>query len=519
MTEGVRRRQTLHQIQSRLMSLGNSNWNRWSMFSTEQNLSIDMFCSRINALGFEVSAQDMVTLWRAVGITKNEMDYNEFIRFMQANVSQNSQKSLNDLFGTDTRIVLNKFIDADQSVSGYVSFRAFTEICNYFSIPKSEILDLSSKYDEENTGYVKYFKLLADLSYSKEEIPTPKFNAPNLVIPKSDYNDESFNEYSSSPSARNRRQNYDSQENSSPYRGYSPDRRSQTYSADYSPDRKSYDYSPERRSFDYSPSAQNYSSPLPAQSPSSPGGRRLDPSIFGQYSPRSPPTPLSPSVGGRGKLDPAIFGQYSPKSPSSPSSGGRGRLDPSIFGEKPVILYSEQEKFNADECPNCEQIRGLSPDELLSFISKQVSKYFKGGKSAFSRWRGGGDYLDVESLRNGLARDANVLIPRRDLEAVLDRYGGELNLSSFVRMLSDGSSVPETRRGGGRRSNDPAIQRIADQVKGDAWEDVVIRARSAEEMCRGFNYIGMSVSENDVQTLMQKLGRSGFINAIRACLE
>ncbi|EAY08739.1 hypothetical protein TVAG_251650 [Trichomonas vaginalis G3] len=511
MTEGIRRRQTLQQIQSRIKSLGTSDWNIWNMFSTEDNLSIEQFSSRIYALGFEVSQQDIAILWRAVGITSNTMTYNDFIRFLQYQGSESNNNlnlSLNDRLRSNAREFLNKFLESDQNASGLVTYRIFNEIGDYFSIPKSEIQDMIDRYDDEGTGYIKYFKLISDICYSKNDIPTPKFSAPPLEIPPSPHriNDDLQRNQNSSPN-KSRRSTYDPTPTSSPYRQYSSERND------------SFEYSPERRSEDYSPNSVHSpyrDFPSANSSPNmSPSGRRLDPSIFGQFSPKSP---SSPSFGGRDKLDPSIFGQYSPKSPSSPSSGGRGKLDPSIFGEKPVIMTSEQPEFNADECTNCERLNNLPPKELVKIISQQVSKFFRGGKQAFSKWRGKSEYLDVEDIRNGIARDTNILVQRRDLQEIIKIYGGPFNLSSFVRMLSDGSSYSESRNRD-VTEGEAAISRIASQIRNDSWEDVVIRARNAQEMCRGFKEIGMRVSESDIQNLMQKLGRSGFINAIRSKLD
>lgn len=527
MSESKRLRQMLQAIQSRLQTLGNSNKSRWNIFSNASEINVEQFCQRISVLGIDTTPQEVLTLWRAVGISTETMQFTDFVRFLQSSsdeipfsedFSAKRSKNIADIFGSNYKRLLSKFTEADPTVTGFITQRGFNEIAAWYGLSnKGDIRSIIQKYADDN-GNIMYFQFIADLCYGA--FSQQSRQRKNLAPPSIDTSFRtSFDDLSGSQQSPV--QSYQPQAKSelraSPQRSPRRNDLNDSFSRDIDP------YIPQPSTPNYSYNRYNesqFSTPprrimkqQPATSP-----RRNEPF----FSPRS--SGGSPGSGGRGKLDPAIFGQYSPRSPpASPSSGGRGKLDPAIFGEKPVVqAVPEQPEFNADDCTSAERVSGLAPAQLVELISTQVSKNFKGGRQAFVKWRGKDETLSANDIRNGLARDANIVVPLRDINVIVNQYGGPLSLSSFVRMLSDGSSLAESHKSmsGMMKTTDDeaAIIRIAEQVHGNEWEDVVARARNAEEMCRGFKNLGIRVSQDDVRTLMSKLGRSGLISAINSRL-
>jgi Ca2+-binding EF-hand superfamily protein len=519
MSESKRRRQILQSIQSRILTLGNSNRDRWNIFSIEPEITIEQFCQRIGALGISIEPHEILTLWRAVGISNDTMQFADFVRFLQASSedicgcedsSVKRSKNISEIFGTNYKRLLGKFAESDPTITGFITHRAFNDIAAWYGLTnRSDIRMIVQKYDD-GSGNITYFQFIADLCYDSFSPPQERRAPPPPSIDTSF--STSFESFTSSPI--------------SPCQSYQPQSGSElryTPQLQRSPRRNDCDdsfsrdqdiYPPQREmlnhSYDgYATPPRRSPKPVPFTSP-----RRND----SRYSPRL--SGGSPSSGGRGKLDPEIFGQYSPRSPpTSPSSGGRGKLDPAIFGEKPVIqTVIEQPEFNADDCVNAERINGLTPAQLIELISKQVGKHFRRGKQAYIKWRGKDDLLTANDIRNGLAKDANIVVPLRDINVVMNQYGGPFSLSTFIRMLSDGASLAENKKSpGGMRQiteNEAAIIRIAEQVHGNEWEIVVAKARNAEEMCRGLKNLGIRVSQDDIRVLMAKLGRSGLIKAI-----
>ncbi|OHT07132.1 hypothetical protein TRFO_01231 [Tritrichomonas foetus] len=490
--------------------------------------------------------------------------------------SSSSYNSLIDSMKSNTRSVLMKFIEFDPSTTGTVTHRTFSDICSWFATndDQTAIRQILNQYDPQNTGDMNYFYFLGDLcsntSYAAGGISRNANNNQSSYKPPSlEVNFENQRNESplNSPSAYAKP--------TSPYAPTSPKGSMGNY--DFYRERNNYD-SPIRNAYD-SPSRNAYDnprSPLSGNSPSydkydnyeknhdrnyewnydqnyggydnyndanysSPSSNRRGNNYNSPLSYRSPPgsansqynnynssnnspTPERRTTsGGRGRLDPAIFGESGPsRSPiGSGSPGGRHRLDPSIFGQKPQLEATpEQPVKHADDYVNADHIQGLTPGQLIELISKQVSRVSRGSKQCYSRWRGSHEHLDANDLRDGLARDANIVIPLRDLQLIVNQYGGPMNMSAFVRMLGDGSkfALENSSIDGMRRSteDEAALIRIADQVIGTQWEDMIFRSRSAEDIVRGFAMIGVNTTENDIRTLTSKYGLMGFVDAIKA---
>lgn len=439
------------------------------------------FSIRLQGYGINMNPQDVATLWRATGITSDCMQFNDFIRFLQAesiNVPSSSPSNVSpdillDTLRSNKRALLMKFIEADPRTSGRISHRAFSDICSWFGSAEnqSDTRQIISRYDPMGKGVFNYFNLMSDLVEDDHSAPI------------NSYSYQSNQGYPTSPT----------QAPASP-----------RFSPKAPPIDVSYSHSPERNlnydnnSYNFGLSNQNSSPKSPNKTPTSSGGRnRLDPAIFGTSS-QQQHVNSGTSSGGRGRLDPAIFGQRSPTSDSVP--------------EQPVQ--------HADDFVNAEHVSGLTPNQYVELISKQVSRVSRGSKQCYSRWRGNLDLLDATAIRDGLAKDANIVLPYRDLELIVNHYGGPMNLSSFVRMLSDGSQYAEQNKtiDGVRKAteDEASIIQIADQVIGTKWEEYVLRSSSAEEVARGFAQLGIEADSNVIRRLMAKLGSNGFVDAIKA---
>jgi hypothetical protein len=251
------------------------------------------------------------------------------------------------------------------------------------------------------------------------------------------------------------------------------------------------------------------------RSPRSGGRTRLDPAPFGESAAVRPAS----GSGGRGALDPAIFGDSVRRRSSGEGSGGRGHLDPAIFGaRRPTEDLPEQPRMSADDVAGAEAVDGLTPNQLMSMISRQVARISRGSKQVYNKWRGPRDLLDAESLR-----DANIRVPLRDLQVITTQYGGPMSLSAFVRMLGDGAkfadqsaSIDALQRA---TEDEATLIKIADQVVGNDWQDVILRSRTAEDVVRGLSRYGIRVTESEIWTLMSKLGKTGLVDAIRARIQ
>lgn len=229
--------------------------------------------------------------------------------------------------------------------------------------------------------------------------------------------------------------------------------------------------------------------------------------------------------------EPELFSRIpssnSPDSPNrNPPSGGRRNLDPMIFGARNVSSASKSSRSSTpahdqeiDEAfKGTERVSGISLKKLVSLISEHVYQNYPNGKSCYLKWRGIHSGIEAEDLRNGLARDSKILITIEDANKIISKYGGPLSLSTFSRMLSDGTRFAEEEKSGQQEltNDEEAILKIAHNVKGNKWEDMIYRAPDVVDIVNGFADMGIIVNEDDIRVLTQKIGKTGLVNAIRA---
>jgi hypothetical protein len=107
-----------------------------------------------------------------------------------------------------------------------------------------------------------------------------------------------------------------------------------------------------------------------------------------------------------------------------------------------------------------------------------------------------------------------VTVALREIEDLIDAYGGPMPLSAFVRMLSDGSrsAAPPTEE-------DAAVMEIARRVRGEKWEQIIFRSTTVDDIVRGLADEGIEVTEPEIRLLTSKLGRMGLIDAVHAKMD
>lgn len=375
--------------------------------------------------------------------------------------------------------LLNKFIEADTTIKGRVSHQVFSETVNNFA-RDFNIKILIKKYDPNNSGSIRYFPILTELC-DPNSLSTPLFQSTEENIPLTDIENEKV-------------ETPQTQENPEPT----------------SPRRKSNNESPVFEAPDVIPSSQFEHEGEVSELTLPPPSNDAVPSQ--RYSPRS-------------NLDSDIFAGLWKKGNTNPSytarGGGRGKLDPLIFGEKPLSrMKFEQKQLEADECKNAKTINGLSNSQISSLITKNVGRAFRGSKHAYEKWRGSEELLTPSNLRNGLARDCNIILPLDSLSQITSSYGINISHSGFVRMLADGAKYSQDT------SNHPteltvdevALRKIAQEIHGNEWEDIILHSRSVEDIVRGLDSIDITVDPSEIRLLTSKLGKTGLIEAIHAKL-
>lgn len=611
-------RRKLSEIQERLFGLGSTNKSRWDKFSPTAELTVGQFRAQVKNFGIDLTIQDCATLWRAVGINSSNMNFGEFVKFINSNSlasdDYDSPFSIVEICKQNKKQLVNRLIEIDPQITGKTTYKGLYEVMSWLGVDnKNDISNLAQKYDLTGSGEVLYFHLLCDLCYSggfeakssssdrigsSYDLPPPiDISNSNKTLdysPRSprratDFYDEFMNSRRNSDIETSRTlRRYSGYENGYGHYGldlpnerrdyYLPNdfgrtgwspvsdnvfntvsriernyqrgkdalytgfgRTSQGWGSDdhmnqfrqrgTSSTNSLHGFGARSDNFpnnSFNNNNMDFASTSPfgggIPSPGSIGSDRPRNQSLGSdrikstpdYEPRR--SPSSPKV-----LESSLFPSPTKNlSPGSPG-GGRGKLDPSIFGHKPVVEPPpETPVFDADKCKNAERIFGLPLPQLIEVVSKHVARSFKSSKAAFGKWRGKNDFLNAQDLRNGLARDCDILITREDANSIVQQYGGPMNMSSFVRFLSDGSKYEEQHKslqGLKQATGEEAVwRRVANSVKGYDWESIVMKARNADELIYEFRRRGVNIESSDLYYITSKYGRSNFINAVRARL-
>ena len=512
MSEKQYYRKLLLAVQDKIRGLGATNRNRWAAFCYNKSMSYDEFVGKMDKYNVQYEPGDLRVIWDSVGITSDDMNFQDFLKLMQADVDElNPVKSgrgstgrappANDYYADqpsygapapsygapasrggamgdscvdiiheNLRDIVIGCMSRDSLMTGEISRNGFVDVCASYGVRESMpgFSRLVSIGDASGSGLIQYFTVAAHVC-STAAVPAndppmrrgfeqPAFDDPPM---RRGFEQPAFDE----PPRRG---------------GYEPEE------------------TPVQRRTAYESSIAFGESPAT--------------SAVGNPSQRRTAYESSISFG----VDPAPRQTFS-RGSSGYGSGGYGSGG-----------YGSGSGSGAgfDEFANMER-GSTNPNEVLKNISLKVTENIGNSKQAYQKWRGMKDKLGAEEIRQGLIRDCKYVVPIDVLQEICSRYGGQLNLTGFVRMMGDGTSIAEEtpRRSSGGRSmgmpdrpmtdDDRTIEDIALQLQGKDWENVVSRARNADDLCRAFQKLGCRVDENRVRVLVSKQGRNGFLDSIQ----
>lgn len=574
MSEKQYYRDLLLRVQDKIRSLGATNRNRWAAFCYGRSMTIDEFSEKMKKYNLTFQGNDLNVLWNSIGI-EGDMTFTEFLKFMQTDVddfvpvvstrrtyaneepsdlpplqkayetpnydnkfdrspyggnsnydqspynaggntsydyakpvrgsdySPNYGGYGNDRFNDDDRFGGDKYaapssgslsnssasdlihenlrdivigcMSKDLLITGEVSKSAFIDVCTKYGVPESSFgfNKIITVGDPTMSGLIQYFTVAAHVCQ----------NAQNALPPL----DTGANNF----------------------------RSEQKYS--YEPPRDTY----ESNVSNYEPkpvSPKNYRNQVDFNSPTGPADgirkassrsddvrqRKLayESSIsFGE-------TPDPPQLVKTAIQDHNIFGAPEPyKAPQSPARAV----------QSPQNFYQAPPAQNYYQSPNSAPRE--NPDDVLMKIGQVVA-----GKSTllFNKWRGYNTRMTAADLQKGLLREYDMNISIETIQEICDRYGGELNLSGFVKLMADGASMQPAAKGratytGSSRKmteDDQTIDDIARQFSGQDFESIVAKARNADDLCIIFSRCGINFDEARVKKLVAKQGKNGFVDAI-----
>lgn len=556
-------RDLLLRVQDKIRGLGATNKNRWAAFCYGGSMSLPEFTDKVKKYNVQFNDGDMDIIWDSVGIS-GDMKFTDFLKFMQTDVDDfnpvTSQRGRSappqssgmsqardayetpsygggnnynqpsyggdrfggdrfggdrfgndnyggDRFGNDNfdgdrfggndrfgqapppslggnaddlihenlRDIVISCMSKDSLMTGEVSRNAFLDICSKLGITESlpgfsKILQAG---DPSYSGLIQYFTIASKIC-SDSALPSTG---------GSGYGAGSGSSYGGygAPASK-------------PSYGYDAPAPKPSYGGGFDEPRSSYrdkgdnislrDTAPKRDAFNDNPAPRKsaYQSSISfgddggAPQPRQRKAAMEESNIWGDPAPR----------------------QASPQRASLPIGGGYGASYSAASGDA---------------------------DEVLAKISTKVSEGIGNSSAAFNKWRGYNTRLVPEDLLKGLQRDCDYSPPLEVVREICSRYGGELSLTGFVKMMGDGTTMgqksaqarpkssftPSTRK---MTEDDQTIEDIAAQFNGRDFELIAGRARNAEELCNIFRRNNIQFDESRVKKLIAKQGKNGFCDSI-----
>ena len=462
-----------------ILDIADNNKKRWSHFSGDGPLTFDRFAKKLVELKITRNPDDAATVWQAFNPAGSEMQFREFIQFLQNDKLQASpaaEKSSSD-GGAMAKLYEQRreFIDyclgIDKRVSGTITEKQLTLFAmeNGVVSKPGELFVVVSQVCKQKSGEIPYFKLMHKLTQMGGDDFVLETSGPRQHL------DEDI------------------------FGG------GETKSAKKAGGRSHLD-----------PSIFGESQPKsPAHESKARQG--LDPSIFGERS-GSTREPESRS-GGRAQLDPSIFGEKSGSREAESRSGGRAQLDPSIFGEKHVEAGARAAPAAKIDLENAKDCTDYNADQTISLVARIANSKFKSIRDCFGSWRGGSDRLSWEDIYRGMVNDAKMEISPEIIESLVEEYGGDLTVSSFTRLVSDGArlNAPEPVREAPPppSERDIMLDKIATALKGKTWEVTVKSSKNALDLSRNLKKFGIDLKSEKLRGTFEELGIRKIVEEIK----
>ena len=436
-----------------ILDIADNNKKRWSHFTGDGPLTFDRFSKKLVELKITRNPDDAGVIWQAFGPQGKEMQFREFIQFLQNDKLAEPVAAKSSDSGAMARLrdLRREFIEyclsIDKSISGFISERQLTSFAmeNGVVSQPNELFVIVSQVCKQKSGEIPYFKLMHKLT---------SLGGDDFVLntsgPRQHLDEDIFGGESKTTSGKKA------------------------------------------------------------------GGRsHLDPSIFGESQPKSPAHESKARHG----LDPSIFGERTSTAQAESRGGARAQLDPSIFGEKPVEAKVQAAPAAKIDLENAKDCTDYNADQTISLIARVANSKFKSIRDCFGCWRGGSDRLSWEDIYRGMVNDAKMEISPEIVESLVQEYGGDLTVSSFTRLISDGArlNTPEPVREAPPppSERDIMMEKIATALKGKTWEVTIRGSKNALDLSRNLKKFGINLKSEDLRGTFEELGIRKIVEEIK----
>ena len=521
-TETERLRKILLSMQDRIKGLGSTNRNRWFALCDDKTMTVQQFAQKMDKYNVPYQNGDIELIWESVGVTKEQMDYTEFLKFVQADVDE--FKPVQPRPAPVPEL-------APQGQKGGDIYDNFVGYNDFVNRPNPGNLDNygAGNFGSYGGGYDNYGGYASN-AYNNYG-PGPYGGGGGAF--NSSYGAQPSASGLNSTADQIIRQNLREFVNScmsvdSMLMGEVSQSGLDSIVA----------------KFGITASTPGYRSLLNVADPkatglikyfvlaeavcsgniSAPIGGKNYSNYDDNYN-----SMYGSSMGGRAGYDgksyepPKPYGDdFSRKYDAPPMPPGRSDFEtgaPKSVGN-PDPRYGERDT-GLSSAPN---VSSSKAEETLALISTSIGANYDNSRNAFYKWRGGSEKLSIAELVRCVKRDCKCDVSLDDAKVALSKYGDPLSLNQFITMLSDGADAADslkqvqktTRVQKGATEDDQTLIDIARQI-GDkpGWENAVYKASTNDRLIGALRNLGVEgVPDESVRRLVSKLGKSGLINGI-----
>ncbi|KAH0788305.1 hypothetical protein GPJ56_007779 [Histomonas meleagridis] len=169
----------------KLLDLADNNRKRWGHFTGGAPMMFELFCRKLIEYKITRNPDDAQMIWDAFGVQGKEMQYMDFIQFLQNDKVDSTKSSTTP---SPTRLLYalrRKLIDfcltLDPDAKGFVTQQQVTNFClnNKVISKSSDLFSILNKSDPTSDGKINYFKLLYELSISGNDFsPSEMYQPP-----------------------------------------------------------------------------------------------------------------------------------------------------------------------------------------------------------------------------------------------------------------------------------------------------------------------------------------------------
>jgi len=241
------------------------------------------------------------------------------------------------------------------------------------------------------------------------------------------------------------------------------------------------------------------------------------------YSPRNMRNDYNPPM--KNDYNSSMMNDYNPPMKNDYNSSMRNDYNPPMKNDFESPRGVTNRNFDDDSYNKSQKTmeRGYgnnSIDEIIRVISSQMDSVFSSSSACFQKWRGYDKFISANDFVRGAARDFKIDVTIDEAQEIINRYGGCLSLSNFMKMIVDGMNNANTQskqiESEELSPEDKVLLHVARQAKGKDLVSVFDSCDSIEMIVQSLRTLSIYVLLTDIRPAFNKYGIEGMLQKIQS---